>query len=419
MKVLGKWALCGLAVVLAARPAAADELPMSPPEKVGLDGAKLDRAKAAVQAMVDKKEIAGAVVAVARHGKLARLDAVGRMDVEKDRAMRPDAIFRVYSMTKPITTVAAMILSEEGRLGLDDPVAKYLPEFRELRVHAGESGTAEAKRAMTVRDLMRHTSGLTYGVFGETPVDRLYRDNKVMAPGDSLAELVAKLGKLPLLHQPGTRFHYSVSTDVLGRVVEVASGKPLDEFFAERIFKPLDMRDTGFSVPADKMDRFTTNYGPGEKGGLKATDAPATSRYRQKPKFLSGGGGLVSTARDYVRFCQMLAGEGALPGTRLLRPETVRAMTRNHLPDEAMPLGVGGAKRPGVGFGLGFSVRVAPDKSEPAGVVGEYGWGGAASTHFWISPKHNLVVVALQQYMPYNSRLENTLKPIIYEAVKE
>ncbi len=411
--------VCFLAAALGAGAARADDLPRTQPEKAGLAGDKLGRIKTTVQGMVDKKETAGAVVAVARHGKVVELEAVGMRDVENKNEMRTDTIFRIYSMSKPITTVAAMILSEEGRFQLDDPVAKYLPEFKGLRVHAGkDDATVEAKRDMTVRDLMRHTSGLSYG-FGISPVDKLYRESKTLDPNDTLADLVTKLGKLPLAYQPGTRFNYSVSTDVLGRVVEVVSGKPLDEFFQERIFKPLDMKDTGFFVPEEKLERFAANYGPGEKGMLKVIDAPAKSRYRTRPKQLSGGGGLVSTARDYVRFCQMLAAGGELQGKRLLRAETVRQMTTNQLPEEAMPLAMGEAKRAGVGFGLGFSVRVAKDKSDPAGVVGEYGWGGAASTHFWISPKHDLVVVVLQQYMPYTSRLENALKPLIYEAIAD
>jgi CubicO group peptidase (beta-lactamase class C family) len=419
MRALKYALLCCSICVAIAWTALADDVPRAQPEAAGLAGPRLARVKTIVQTMVDKKEIAGAVTLVARHGKVAQLDAVGMMDIEAGKPMRPDAIFRIYSMSKPITTVAAMLLWEEGRFQLDDPVSKYLPEFKGLRVHTGKGNeTVPAQREITVRDLIRHTSGLSYGVFSDTPVDRLYRESKVLAPGDSLTDLVTKVGKLPLLYQPGTHFHYSVSTDVLGRLVEVLSGKPLDEFFQERIFKPLDMKDTGFFVPADKLDRFAANYGPRKEGGLQVIDVPAKSRYLTRPKLLSGGGGLVSTARDYYRFCQMLLSNGELQGTRLLRKETVEQMTRNQLPDEAMPLSVGPVKRPGVGFGLGFSVRVAKDEATP-GVVGEYGWGGAACTHFWISPKDDLVVVALQQYMPFNLRLETAIKPVIYEAIVE
>lgn len=267
-----------LALLLAwtAGTARAAELPQARPEEVGIARAQLERGKAIVQAMVDKKETAGVVTLVARHGKVVQLDAQGLMDIEAGKPMQPDTIFRIYSMTKPITTIAAILLWEEGRFQLDDPVAKYLPELKGLRVHAGKGNeTVAAQREMTIRDLMRHTSGLTYGVFGNTPVDQLYKEKQVLDPDSSLAEMVKKIGKLPLLHQPGTQFHYSVSTDVLGRLVEVVSGKPLDEFFQERIFRPLDMKDTGFFVPEDKLARLAANYGPGDKGGLRVIDAPA------------------------------------------------------------------------------------------------------------------------------------------------
>lgn len=225
------------------------------------------------------------------------------------------------------------------------------------------------------------------------------------------------MSDLPLLYQPGTRWLYSLSVDVLGRLVEVVAKQPLDVFFQQRIFEPLDMKDTAFHVPPAKLGRFAANYGPDGDGGLKAIDAPATSRYRQRPNWLSGGGGLVSTARDYTRFCQMLRNRGELGGVRLLREETMAMMVRNQLPDELMPIAFGAQKRHGVGFGLGFSVRVGGSDWDPAAPVGEYGWGGAASTHFWISPKDDLIVVALQQYMPFSFLIESEVKPLVYDAV--
>jgi CubicO group peptidase (beta-lactamase class C family) len=407
--------LLGL-LVIGVQAARGDELPRALPEQAGLSSSKLEKVKTAVQTLVDKKECAGAVVAVARKGKIAFLDAEGSMDIEAGKPMRPDTIFRIYSMTKPITTVAAMILYDEGRFQLDDPIGKYLPELKGLRVHSGKGEEiVPAQRAVTIRDLMRHTSGLTYGFMSNTPVDRLYRERKVLAdPNDDLAAFAAKLGKLPLLYQPGTRFNYSVSVDVLGRLVEVISAKSLDEFFAERIFKPLDMRDTGFFVPEGKWERLAANYGPGEKGGLKVVDAPARSRYRTKPKLFSGGGGLVSTARDYMRFCQMMLNGGELEGTRILKEETVKEMTRNQLPKEAAHYGVMGQTT--VGFGLGFAVLIGQG---PTVHTGEYFWDGAASTHFWVSPKDDLIVVALEQYMPFNMRLTMKLKPLVYEAITD
>jgi CubicO group peptidase (beta-lactamase class C family) len=251
----------------------------------------------------------------------------------------------------------------------------------------------------------------------KTPVDTVYLLRNVLGRDSDLKTMVEKLGRIPLKHQPGTQFEYSVSTDVLARVIEVASKQPFDEFLAERIFRPLDMRDTGFHVPEDKLDRFAANYTLGEDKRLALRDDPRESEYLQLPKLLSGGGGLVSTARDYCRFCQMLLGEGQLDGTRLLKAETVRQMTSNQLPESALPIKLG-QPRPGVGFGLGFGVRMAASDQEPASVVGEYRWGGAASTHFWISPRHELAVVALQQQMPFTPLLEQTLKPIVYGAIK-
>jgi CubicO group peptidase (beta-lactamase class C family) len=402
-------------LVVASTAVVAGEMPCAAPDTVGMSGEKLARLKPVIQALLDKKGSAGTVTIIARQGKVVLLDTMGMMDAGKP--MQSDTIFRIYSMSKPITTVAAMMLHEEGRFQLDEPISRYLPELKGLRVHSGKGNeTVEAKREVTIRDLMRHTSGLTYGFFGDSPVDKLYKDNKVLDPNDTLADLVAKLGKLPLAYQPGTRFNYSVSTDVLGRLVEVVSGKPLDEFFQERIFAPLDMKDSGFVVPEEKLARFSACYGPDDKVGLKVTDAPATSRYRARPKLLSGGGGLVSTARDYCRFCQMMLNGGKLEGKRLLSNESVQQMTSNQLPAEAMPISLGGAARPGVGFGLGFSVLTV--ENPKMGVMsGEYGWGGAASTHFWILPKEQLVVVALQQYMPFHQRLEAAIKPLIYEAI--
>ncbi|MFO0840821.1 MAG: serine hydrolase domain-containing protein [Gemmataceae bacterium] len=410
-----------LVVLLVTRWAVAAELPTAKPAEVGLDPDMVRKAQDAVRALVEKKEMAGAVVAVACKGKVVLFEAFGESEAGSGKAMREDAIVRIYSMTKPITTVAAMILVEEGKLGLDDPVSKYLPELKGLRVHAGMGdGTAEAGREVTVRDLARHTSGLTYGVFGNSPVDQLYKKAGVLARGDSLQDTVAKLGKLPLMYQPGTRWQYGVSTDVLGRVVEVASGRGLDAFFAERIFKPLDMKDSGFFVPKDKLGRLAANHGYDAKGKkLAVTEAAEKSRYAGPPKMLSGGGGCVSTARDYLRFCQMLLNGGELGGVRLLKAATVAEMTRNQLSGEAMKAKNNGNAEVGEGFGLGFGVRVGKDAPASGRAVGEYYWGGAASTHFWISPRQELAVVALEQFMPNRGLLQQAVKPMIYLAAKK
>lgn len=384
----------------------AGELPITSAEDVGMSPEKLAQVKPAVQALIDNGKIAGASVIVARKGKIVLFENFGMMDRDAKKPMQPDTIFRIYSMTKPITSAAAMMLYEEEKLSLDDPVSKYIPKFKSLKVYAESGKHEDQAREMSVRDLFRHTSGLTYGFFGNTPVDKMYMARSVFDWDSSLQDMINKLSEIPLLYQPSTKWHYSVSTDVLGYIVQKVSGQPLDKFFRTRIFKPLKMKDTAFHVPASKVDRFAACYGPKLSGGLRIVDEPAKSQYLKKPTLFSGGGGLVSTARDYMRFCRMLLNKGQLDGERLLRPETVEMMTTNQLPDSVKRDKDGG-------FGLGFSVRLRDDKFPK----GEYGWGGAASTHFWISPRDELIVIALSQYMPYSARLENTVKPIIYDSV--
>jgi CubicO group peptidase (beta-lactamase class C family) len=422
MRALRRFPVIALILVFfPVRFVAAGELPTAKPGEVGLDADKIQQAHTAVKALIEKKDMAGAVIAVARNGKIVMFDALGETEAGSGKPMKQDTIVRIYSMTKPITTVAAMMLVEEGKIRLDDPVASYLPEFKNLRVHAGKTDSdesVEVTREPTIRDLMRHTAGLTYGAFGDGPVDKIYRAKNVLSRESTLKDMTEKLGKTPLMFQPGTRWHYSVATDVLGRVVEVASGKPLDEFFAERIFTPLDMRDTGFYVPADKLDRFAASHGLDKDKKLTATERAGKSRYRAKPKLLSGGGGLVGTARDYLRFCQMLLNGGELDGVRILTKGTIAEMTKNQLPEEAMRTRNNGKTDVGDGFGLGFSVRVGQDDPVAGRFVNEYAWGGAASTHFWIAPQQELVVVALEQFMPNRPMLKDAIKPLIYQAVQ-
>lgn len=407
-------------VLLSASFGSSAELPTAKPGDVGLNADKIQQVHDAVQALVDKKEMAGAVVAISRKGKVVLFESFGESEAGSGKAMKTDAIVRIFSMTKPITTVAAMILVEDGKIGLDDPVSKYIPDLKDRRVSTGKGEeTVDAKREITVRDLMRHTAGLSYGS-GASPVDQLYKKLGVLARTDTLQEMMTKLGQVPLMYQPGDRWHYSVATDVLGRVVEVASGKFLDEFFAERIFKPLDMKDSGFFVPDDKLDRFAANHGFDVKEKkLTVTETAEKSRYRSKPKLLSGGGGCVSTARDYLRFCQMLLDGGELDGVRILKKEAVAEMARNQLSEEAMKAKNGGKSDVGDGFGLGFGVRVGKDDPAAGRAVGEYYWGGAASTHFWISPRQEMIVVALEQFMPNRPTLQQAIKPLIYQSVKE
>ena len=382
----------------------ATEIPRAKPETVGMSAGKLEKVRSEVQKLVDERKIAGAITMVARKGKVVHFEAYGMRDIDEKEPLSKDAIMRIYSMSKPVTTVAAMILYEQGKLKLDDPVEKYIPEFKGLKVYDPKQPVA-ATRRMTVRDLMRHTSGLTYGIFGNSPVDKMYRKVNVLGSKD-LAEMADKLGKIPLDYQPGSKWWYSVSTDVLGYLIERVSRQNLDAFMEKNIFKPLDMKDTAFFVPRSKMNRFASCYG----SELRMKDGYKASRYLVRPTNFSGGGGLVSTARDYMRFCQMLINKGDLHGKRLLESKTVEMMTKNQLPENVYCWGVEGS-----GFGLGFQV-VMKDWGL-YGHVGECNWDGAASTHFWISPKDDLVGIAMTQFMPFSSQLKDTVKPLIYEAI--
>ena len=380
----------------------AGEMPQASPQEVHIDPAGLARAGSIVRKVVDKKEYAGAVTLVARHGKVVDFKALGMADVVRSRPMKTETIFRIYSMTEPITTVAAMTLWEENKLRVDDPVSKYIPEMKNLRVYVGlKEESVPAQREITIRDLMRHTAGFSDGVCSETPVDRMYREQKLLSRKQPLSEFVTRLAKIPLLYQPGTQFHYSVATDVLSRVIEVVSDQKLDVVLEERVFKPLDMVDTAFYVPASKVDRFAANYGP----GLTMIDDPSKSPYLETPDFLSGGRGLVSTARDYTRFCQMMLNDGVLDNARLLQSATVHMMIHNQLPEEVpMQMPAGAPTPKGLRFGLGFAVWMTSDwKSATPDLVSynpvvKYFWGGDASTGFAISPKNDTVVVVMTQF---------------------
>ena len=401
--------------LLSQEPQAANPLPTAKPESVGMSSEVLARIRPELQKYVDAGRVPGAIVAVARKGKLVLFDAVGQRDIQTGAPMQKNSVLRFYSMTKAITSVGVMMLVEEGKVKLDEPAHSYLPELKGMQVSEGD-GVRPASRPFTVRDLLRHTSGLTYGIFGSTPVDQAYVQADVLGSRD-LNDMTKRLGKLPLLCDPGTQFNYSVSTDVLGAVIERVSGTTLDEYFRQRILTPLRMVDTSFWVPVENQKRFASTHSPLLTGGLSVSDPAWKSEFIASPGMLSGGGGLVSTAHDYLRFCQMLVNGGELEGVRLLKTGTIREMTRNQLSEEAFPISVGGPERPGVGFGLGFSV-VAESRSEPHR-VGEYGWGGLASTHFWIHPDQDLAVVVLTQHIPFNFQLENLVKPIVYEAIQD
>lgn len=399
------------------------------PERVGLCARRLARIGPHFQNYIDGGKLSGVLSLVARKGQLAYFDVRGQMDVEAGAALRHDAIFRIYSMTKPITSVAAMMLYEEGRFQLDDPIGRYLPVFSDMQVFTGGTArkpqTVAAERPVTFRDLFTHTSGLTYGFMGTSPVDAMYRLHGLDSGATSLttAAFMGELAKMPLQFHPGARWNYSMSTDVLGHLVEVISGQPLDEFFRTRIFEPLGMADTGFSVPAKHADRLTTNYSKRKDGGLKVADAGITSRYLTPRPFLSGGGGLASTAADYLRFCAMLLNRGELDGERLLGRKTVQYMTRNHLPSGGDLTSMGQpvfseTSYDGIGFGLGFSVMLDPAKAQVIGTPGEYAWGGMASTMFWIDPQEEMIGMLLTQLMPSSSYpLRREMKTLAYQAL--
>ncbi|MCK2149185.1 beta-lactamase family protein [Marinobacter alexandrii] len=373
-------------------------------------------------------KLPGAVTLVARHGQVVWTHAQGLMDVERNKPARNDTIFRIYSMTKPVTSIAMMQLYEQGRFLLDDPVHKYIPAWRNLSVYKAGSWpdfeTQPATRAMTVRDLLTHMSGLTYGFLERTEVDAAYRQLKLDGSGTlTLDKLVDRLADLPLEYSPGTAWNYSVSTDVLGYLVQKLSDKPLDNYFQDHIFGPLGMTDTGFQVPKAQLDRFAACYlhQPGDT--MKLQDDPQRSRYLKTPGFLSGGGGLVSTISDYHRFAQALCQGGEYQGERIIGRKTLEFMRSNHLPgNQDLPaLSIGAfSETPyeGNGFGLGFSVKTDVAKSHTIGSVGEYGWGGLASTNFFVDPVEDLVVVFMTQLMPSSSYpIRQELRAMVHGAL--
>ena len=402
------------------------------PHEVGLSKKQLEHISDTAQRFIDEDRLAGAITVVARRGKVAHFEAFGMMDIETNKPMRKDTIFRIYSMTKPIAAAAVMMLCEEGKLQLDAPASVYLPELGGLKVakdpDAETLTLVEADREITVQDLMQHTAGLPGAaryMAGQTAVDKYYRKVGLHhLHACNLQEMVKRLGKIPLLYQPGSKWHYSIAADVLGRLIEVASGQSFDVFLADQIFQPLGMHDTGFYVPEEKIGKLAVMYGSKPSGGLQTIDAPdggtghvSKTSFKQKPKFLSAGGGLVSTAADFTRFCLMLSGKGELAGKRLMKAESVELMTRNHLPEHLIPLD----KKPearyaGLGFGLGVSVRVQQTDWIPASQVGEYGWIGGTSTEFWISPGDELIAITLAQHIPF-SELSEKIKPLAYAAI--
>jgi CubicO group peptidase (beta-lactamase class C family) len=408
-------------VMLLVIPVDARALTATSPEEVGLSKERLARIGQALNGQIEARSFPGAVALVARKGRVAYFEAFGQLDPKTGAPMTKDAIFRLYSMTKPFTSVAAMMLVEEGRLRLTDPVGTYLPQLAKLEVVAqGADANGKptytlvaAERPVTVYDLMRHTSGMVYAGFTRSEyVKELYTKANVGVTGATPAEELEALSKAPLARQPGTMWEYSVSTDVVGRVIESISGMTLGRFFDERIFRPLGMADSGFWVPADKIKRLAQPLATDRTTGKPITLRNVTIA----PKSESGGGGAVSTTDDYIRFLQMLANGGQVDGKRLIAGTTVRHMTSDHLGDikPAIPL-----LAPGYGFGLGFAVRRADGLNGVAGSAGEYNWGGAGGTAFWVDPKEQLVAVLMAQAQPgpWQREFRELFRQLVYQAI--
>jgi CubicO group peptidase (beta-lactamase class C family) len=406
------------------------------PAEVGLDAERLKRVDAHFAGYVADGRLPGWLLTITRHGRLAHVARCGSRDLEAGLPVTDDTVWRIYSMTKPVTSVAAMILYEEGRLALTDPVSEFIPAFKDVRVYAGGSDlkqqTVPATEPVRIWHLLTHTAGLTYGFHRVHPVDAMYRAAGFewgTPPGTDLAQACDLWAGFPLLFQPGTEWNYSVATDVLGRVVEVASGQRLDEFFGDRIFGPLAMTDTAFWARPEVQPRLAALYTPGQEGRATRLDALGKPALKE-PRMLSGGGGLVSTAADYNRFTQMLAHRpdspaGELRGVTLLGPRTVGYMTRNHLPGGVdletfgRPLFAEAPFR-GVGFGLGFAVMIDPVPGKVTGTAGEISWGGAASTAFWVDYEADLTVSFFTQLLPSSTYpVRPQLRQLIYQALTD
>lgn len=405
------------------------------PETVGFDSRRLARIKPVMQAYVDRHGYAGMSTMLARRGKVVHFEQVGCQDRETQTPMTADTIFRIYSMTKPIVCTAFMTLYEEGRFQLFDPVAKFIPAFEKLRVLEGskETGYREVplNRPVTILDLLTHTSGLTYSFLEDSPVSKMYLDSQLAHADISLAVWMDQLSQFPLALQPGTRWHYSVGIDVIAGLIEIISGEKLQHFLQERLFMPLGMMDTGFSVSEEKLPRLATMYGlldvatstvttieqAAMQGYNERIDLEMTHPATNTTSFARGGYGLFSTIGDYMRFAQMLLNRGQLDGVRILAPKIIDLMHTNHLPKSMLPWEVGGTRSLGYGFGLGSRVLLNVAESMMPGSVGEFGWSGAANTHYWVDPQEEVIGILMTQYMAGFDMPEKAFQVLAYQAM--
>ncbi|MDH7942328.1 serine hydrolase domain-containing protein [Pseudohongiella sp. SYSU M77423] len=401
-------------------PTFAQDLEHASPESAGLSEQGIEDLAAGMRKAVDEGNLAGIVSTLIRDGKIVHLDAYGYQDIQDQVPMTEETIFRIFSMTKPVTGVALMMLHEEGKFSLEDPVSQYIPELAGLRVAAadGPDGVPETEPAdheMTIRELMSHTGGLTYGLFSRSQVDSMYQAANILDANGTLKEMIDKLAEIPLRQQPGSLWHYSVSVDVQGYLVEVLSGQTFAEFLQQRLFDPLNMDDTGFAVPDSDRERFATMYQSGQ-GGLAQPQDALGGDYREPVTFYGGGGGLVSTIGDYMKFTQMLANGGELDGVRVLSPESVELMRSNQLPEgmEEIP------GYPGNQFGLDFAVVVDPSRNNGMS-EGSYWWWGIGGTWFWIDPVENLTFIGMIQNrnLMYARQLQAISKELVYSAITE
>lgn len=371
------------------------------PEEAGFSSSRLGRIGEVMQGYVDQGKLTGLITLVARYGNVVHRERFGMMDLKANKPMQFDTIFRIYSMTKPLTSVALMMLFEQGLIRLTDPVTKWIPALGKVKVLANDGRLADLDREITIHDLLRHTSGLSYnGYYDDTGelVDKLY-DEADLWPADATSEeMVRRITELPLAFQPGQAWRYSAATDVVGHVVELISGISLAQYLQDKILDPLGMEDTAFSVPPDKVVRFAALYGTTEEGTLQEIDTPVGGDYFNV-SLHSGGHGLVSTAADYLRLAQFLLNRGELDGVRLLGPKTVELMTMNHLPPAVLPMTMGAEPMPGLGFGLGFSVMLDVALSGMMGSAGLYGWSGWAKTHFWVDPQEGIIGIIMPQHV--------------------
>ena len=390
-------------------------LPLAAPEELGFSSVRLARLGSVMAGEIERRRVPGAVALIARRGRIGYFESFGQRDDAARAPMAKDTIFRIYSMTKPITSVAAMMLWEEGRFLLNDPIAKYLPDLSNLQVaveHGKELEFVPLERPITIQDLLRHTSGLTYEFRGSGPVQKMYMSSKVDSRSQSSADQVATLGRLPLLHQPGTRWEYGRSTDVVGRLVEALSGQRLSAFFERHILRPLGMVDTAFHVPERHHSRLAEAFANDPDTGA----AVQLLEVRSAPNFESGGGGLVSTASDYARFLQMLLNGGTLDGRRLLSRKTIELMTSDHL---GPITGAPDLLLPGHGFGLGFAVRLHTGIAHVPGSIGQYFWGGLAGTTFWVDPAEQMFALMLIQAPGQRDYYRTLFRDLVYSALDD